>query len=188
VFLKTRELAFTGVLMALSVILVTLGGYVEGSTLFFLAAASFLTGVVQRNLSFGAAAAFLTGTTLLSVILAPQKLYCATYAAFSVYVIIAEALEKAFTRDGEKKRRGLVWAAKAVVYHALLFTALFLVQKLFGWEMFFQGRIFAALKQFPVLLGIMVVLCAEAVWLLFDRAYFYVQNRYGMLFSKWLHS
>ena len=72
--LKSKEIAFVGILMAIGVILVTVGGYFEGSTLFFLAAASYLTGIVQRNLSVAAAAAFLAGTTLLSFFLAPQKL------------------------------------------------------------------------------------------------------------------
>lgn len=56
--LKSKEIAFTGVMMALGVLLVTLGGYFEGSTLFFLAAASFLTGVVFRSISLTAAFLF----------------------------------------------------------------------------------------------------------------------------------
>lgn len=182
--LKSRDIAFTGVLMGIGVLLVALGGYFEGSTLFFLAAASFLTGVVQRNISTPAAAAFLAGTTLLSFFLTPQKLYCATFFSFGIYVLLAECLEKAWANAGRGKKRAAVWAGKAVIYHVLLGIIFYLSQKLLGWEALFQGKLFLALKEHRILFWVVVLLCAEGLWIVFDRAYFYFQNRYGGLFSK----
>lgn len=181
--LKSKDIAFTGILMAIGVVLVTLGGYFEGSTLFFLAAASFLTGIVQRNLSTGTAVAFLIGTTLLSFVLAPQKLYCATFLAFGIYVILAECLEKIWAGEG-KKRRGVIWIGKMAIYHVLLGITIYFAQKILGWEMLFQGRLFTALHKYQIVFWIAIVICAEAFWLIFDRAYFYFQNRYGGLVAK----
>lgn len=176
--LKSKDIAFVGILMAIGVILVTLGGYLEGSTLFFLAAASFLGGIVQRNLSVAAAAAFLAGTALLSFFLAPQKLYCATFLAFGIYIILAEYLEKT---AAERKKRVLAWVLKAVLFHGLFAAALFVVQKLFGLEILFGGKAFSFLQEYRIFFWIAVIICAEVFWIVFDRAYFYFQNRYGRL-------
>ena len=179
--LKSKEIAFVGILMAIGVILVTVGGYFEGSTLFFLAAASYLTGIVQRNLSVAAATAFLAGTTLLSFFLAPQKLYCATFLAFGVYVVLAEFIEKNGKGKGKKV---FAWVLKGLLFHGLLFAAVFLGQKLFGLEVLFEGKLFSLLQEYQVLFWVAVIACAEIFWVIFDRAYFYFQNRYGGLVSR----
>ena len=176
--LKSKDIAFVGILMAIGVILVTVGGYFEGSTLFFLAAASFLAGIVQRNLSVAASAAFLAGTALLSFFLAPQKLYCATFLAFGIYIILAEYMEKTVA---EKKKRVFAWVLKAVLFHVLFAAALFTVQKLFGLEILFGRKAFSFLQDYRLFFWIAVIACAEVFWILFDRAYFYFQNRYGKL-------
>jgi len=174
--LKSKDIAFVGILMAIGVILVTIGGYWEGSTLFFLAAASFLTGIVQRNLSVAASAAFLAGTTLLSFFLAPQKLYCATFLAFGIYILLAEYVEKG-------KKRAFVWIFKAMLFHGLFALALFATEKLFGLEILFGGKVFSLLQKYQFFFWIVVIACAEIFWIVFDRAYFYFQNRYGRLVS-----
>ncbi len=184
--LKAKDVAFMGVMMAISVALITLGGYLEMSTLFFLAAASFLTGIVQRNLSAAAAAAFLAGTVLLSFFLAPQKLYCATFLAFSIYVICAECSEKYFADRKGKAGRGLVWLVKGMVYHILLFAALYLVQAVFGLETVFQGVFLSGLSKYRILFWLLAAITAEVFWLVFDRAYFYFQKHYGGMVAKLL--
>lgn len=176
--LKSKDIAFVGILMAIGVILVTVGGYFEGSTLFFLAAASFLAGIVQRNLSVAASAAFLAGTTILSFFLAPQKLYCATFLAFGIYIILAEYMEKT---AAEKKKRVFAWVLKAILFNTLFAAALFTVQKLFGLEILFGGKAFSFLQDYRLFFWIAVIACAEIFWIIFDRAYFYFQNRYGRL-------
>ena len=178
--LKSKDIAFVGILMAIGVILVTLGGYLEGSTLFFLAAASFLTGIVQRNLSVTASAAFLAGTTLLSFFLAPQKLYCATFLGFGLYILLAEYLEKLAEKG---KKRAFVWIFKAILFHGLFALALFVTEKIFGLEILFSGKVFSFLQEYKFFFWIVVIACAEIFWIVFDRAYFYFQNRYGRLVS-----
>lgn len=181
-FLKSKEIAYTGILMAIAVILIIFGGYIEGSTLFFLAAASFLAGIVEKNFSIVTALAFLFGTTFLSVILAPQKLYCATFAAFSVYVIVAECFEQKEDSGGSKTQRVVAWGIKAVVYHVLLLVSLFLFQRFFGFDVFLQQEWIAKLREYQIFFVIVMVLAAEAVWLLFDKAYIYFRRRYSRYF------
>ncbi len=167
--------------MALGVVLVTLGGYFEGSTLFFLAAASFLAGAVWRNISLTASVSFIAGTTLLGVFLAPQKLYLATFFAFCIYILAAEYFEQRRERK-PLYAAGAVWAVKAVLYHGLLAVFLVATKIFFGFENLFSGRIFAILGKNIWILAIVLLVAAEAFWLLFDRAYVFFQNRYGNFF------
>ncbi len=45
--LKTKEIAWGGMLMALAVILIVLSGVIEASSMFLLAAAAFLAGICR---------------------------------------------------------------------------------------------------------------------------------------------
>ena len=47
--LKSKEAAYGGIMMALAVILIILSGIIEQSSLFLLAAASFITGVIHTH-------------------------------------------------------------------------------------------------------------------------------------------
>lgn len=182
--LKSKDVAFTGVMMALGVLLVTLGGYFEGSTLFFLAAASFLTGVVYRRISLAASLSFIVGTTVLGLVLAPQKLYLATFAAFCVYVIVAECLEKGRAEGKLPWKNGSIWLVKGILYHILLGISVFLAEKFFGLEILVKKGLLSVFKDFRVLLALLILVAAELLWLVFDRAYFYFQHRYGNLFNR----
>lgn len=178
-FLRSKEIAFTGIMMAIGVLLVMLGGFFEGSTLFFLAAASFLTGVVFRCISPGVSWFYVAGTSLLGVILAPQKLYLATFLAFSIYILGIEYMEKAFAGKETFMAKGKIWVLKAILYHLLLGISVLLVQKFFGLEGIFANGIFGKIKEYQILFIIVVLLMAELFWLVFDRAYVYFQKRYG---------
>jgi len=178
-FLRSKEIAFTGIMMAIGVLLVMLGGFFEGSTLFFLAAASFLAGVVFRCVSPGTSFFYVAGTSLLGVILAPQKLYLATFLVFSIYILGIEYMEKAFAEKETLIARGKIWVLKAVLYHLLLGISVFLVQKFFGLEEVFGGGLFGKIKEYRMILIFVVIVLAELFWLIFDRAYAYFQKRYG---------
>ena len=178
-FLKSGDIAYTGILIALGVVFVTLGGYFEGSTLFFLAAAAFLAGVAARNASMVCALMFTVGTVFLGLILAPQKLYMATFAVFCIYVLLAEGLEQKCSEVPVGKKKAVCWGIKAVVYHLLLIGSLLFMEKFFGLDALFGEQLLAVKKNYqPVFWGACLI-GAEAVWLIFDRAYFYFMNRYG---------
>ena len=55
---KAKTMAFSGLLLALTVIFMVLGSVIETSTLFLLAAASFFVGIIIREFGLRIGAAF----------------------------------------------------------------------------------------------------------------------------------
>lgn len=80
--IRSKEIAYMGMLMAVAIVFILIGCYFDVSTIFFLAAASFLAGCVERNLSLVKAMIFVIGTTIIGLILSPQKLYLVTFFGF----------------------------------------------------------------------------------------------------------
>lgn len=179
--LKTKEAAWGGILMALAVMLIVLSGVIEASSMFLLAAASFITGIFQRRFKARAGIAFIAGTFLIGFILAPQKLYCFTFAGFSVYVSVAEYLR------GKNTNAMAGMFIKGICYHILLIIALIMVKYFIGFEALFTESFINKLSKIPVLFAAVLILAAEALWIIFDRAYIYFQDRYGDIFGRWLN-
>lgn len=179
-FLKSGDIAYTGILIALGVVFVMLGGYFEGSTLFFLAAAAFLAGVAAHNASMVCALLFTAGTLFLGLILAPQKLYMATFAVLCIYVLLAEGLEqKLCASPAGSQWKAVCWGVKAVVYHLLLIGSLLLMKEFFGLDALFGETLLSFQKKYGIVFWGVCLAGAEVLWLVFDRAYFYFINRYG---------
>lgn len=166
--------------MALAVILIVLSGVIEASSMFLLAAASFITGIFQRRFKTRAGVAFIAGTFLIGFILAPQKLYCFTFAGFSVYVSVAEYLR------GKNTPAAAGMFIKGICYHILLVIALVMVKYFIGFEALFQEGWIDKLAGVPLLFVAAVIAAAEILWIVFDRAYIYFQDRYGDIFGRWL--
>lgn len=178
--LKTKEAAWGGILMALAVILVILSGVIEASSLFLLAAASFITGIFQEKFKTRAGVAFMAGTVFISFILAPQKLYCFTFAGFSVYILVAGYL------ISKNIPAAAAMFIKGICYHILLVAALVIVKYFIGFEALFADGFMAGLSKMPVVFAIILIIMAEALWIIFDRAYIFFQYRYGSIFRRWL--
>ena len=159
--------------MALAVILIILSGVIEQSSLFLLAAASFITGLFQRRFSIRAGIAFIIGTFLIGFFLAPQKLHCFTFAGFSVYVAVAEYLRS------KKVSSVTSMIIKGICYHILLAVALITVNYFIGFDLLFSDKWIKKLFGIPVIFAIAAVIIAEALWLIFDKAYTFFQERYG---------
>ena len=58
-----------GMLMAVAIVFILIGCYFDVSTIFFLAAASFLAGCFERNISLLKSMIFLIGKTIIGLIL-----------------------------------------------------------------------------------------------------------------------
>ena len=139
-------MAVSGLLMAFAVVLIILSGILDFNTLFFLAAAAFLIGVIVR----------------LGGLLAPQKLYCITYAMMGIYVLGVEFLWH-FLGDhpGWKNRRLLLILGKLIIFNLMYLPALFLFPKLL-----FAGEISGILL-------LVFVVGGQVALFLFDQAYDY---------------
>ena len=72
---KAKTMAFSGLLLALTVIFMVLGSVIETSTLFLLAAASFFVGIIIREFGLRIGAAFYAAGVILGFITAPNKFY-----------------------------------------------------------------------------------------------------------------
>ena len=176
--MKSKEVAWSGITMALTVILIVLSGVIESSSLFILALASFATGIVERKFSLRTGIAFTIGAALIGFFVAPQKLYVFTYLGFSIYVVVAE-----YFRD--KKIYGIKpFVIKGVLYHVLLAAAVALVNCFVGFDMYLENSFINNISKIQVLYYLVLFVFAEALWILFDKAYIFFQERYGLLFIE----
>ena len=72
---KARMTAFSGLLLALSVVCMALGSVIETNTLFLLAAASYFVGIIIREFGMKAGVAFYLADILLGFLVTPNKFY-----------------------------------------------------------------------------------------------------------------
>lgn len=159
---KVKNLAVSGLLMAFAVVLIILSGILDFNTLFFLAAAAFLIGIIIREFQLKQGVAFFIGCLLLGFILAPQKLYCITYGMMGIYVLAVEALWQYLGKCPKMAgRKKIFTAGKFIIFNLLYLPALFLFPKLL-----FAGEI-ADMALLTFVLG------GQAAWILFDMAYEY---------------
>ena len=187
--LRSGHIAWCGVIMAISVILQISAGVIETSSFFLLAAASFLTGCIERKCGIKMAAGFSVGAVILGFILAPQKLYCFTYAGFCVYVLVAEYFrrKKELCQNSELKRNltydlRVQYIIKGILYHILLIVAVFISVKIGGFEFIFSNEFIEKIKTTPLYIIIIAgIIAAELLWLIFDKAYIFFQERYGII-------
>lgn len=182
-YVKGKEMAFSGMMVALSVILIVLSGVLEINTIFLLCAASFLMGLVVRRFGARLGVAAVAATAFLGFLLAPNKLYCGTFLAFALYVLLTEQIY-GVRRKGKKISKAREWVLKAVIFHVLVvvFLAVFFV--LFGMDSFdvlFTFKHFGGngLKKWGIFIGLL-----EIFWIVFDRVYVFFQVEYGRYFLK----
>ena len=183
--LESRDIARTGLMIALGVVLIVLGGYISTTTLFFLAASAFLSGVMEGNFSLGLGVLYLVGTALLGLFLTPQKLHIATFSAMALYVLAAEWFEKRASEEGREVNPMVVWGCKFFLYHLLLALALVAFQALYGLDIVFAQGLPGKLSEGSRALAWAASVCmVEVLWLVFDRAYVFFRRRYGHIFLQ----
>ena len=91
---RTRRIAVCAMLVAVGVTIISLGSLVEVLDLCTAALASFLTVLVVIEYGHGYPWAVYAATTILSLLLAPQKSPALVYASFGFYPILKEKLER----------------------------------------------------------------------------------------------
>ena len=87
---KARMTAFSGLLLALSVVCMALGSVIETNTLFLLAAASYFVGIIIREFGMKAGVAFYLADILLGFLVTPNKFYVISFAAMGFYILATE--------------------------------------------------------------------------------------------------
>lgn len=165
-FLTAKRMAFLGLLLAYSVILVVLSGIVETSSLFLLAAASFGVGIAIRESGLRFGTGFLIGGSILSFILAPNKFYCFTFTGMGIYLVVIEyAWQKLATGTRIRNRRMIYWIIKFVAFNSLFLPIIIFLPRLI-----YSGQLNQKLL-------IATVLGGQIVLLVYDQAYRYFQSK-----------
>ena len=122
---NAKKMAVSGLLMALAVIFIILSGILDFNTLFFLAAAAFFVGIIIREFGLRYGAAYFIGCLVLGVLLAPQKLYCITYAMMGIYVLGIEFLWYYLGKHPQWAKRKLIFQiGKFVIFNMMYLPVL----------------------------------------------------------------
>lgn len=163
-YVKAQKMAFSGLLVSVSVILIVLASVFETSTFFLLAAAAFCVGIAVREWGLRWGAAFLAACGILGAVLSPNKIYVLSFVMLGVYIWLREAGWELLARTKRiQNRKAAWWIWKYTAFNLLylpvflFFPSLFLARKVTG--MMFAG--FAAAGQ----VGLFI----------FDTAYTYFQ-------------
>lgn len=155
-------MAFSGLALSLCVIAIVLSGILEFNTLFLLAAAAFFVGIIQREFGTRFGLAFFLAAILLGFILAPNKLYCITFGALALYILLVEVIYPHLA--GLTHPRIGFWILKYLIFNLIYLPVLFLLPTL----------IFPSGLSGPLL--IVAVLAGQLTLLIYDSAYEYFQK------------
>lgn len=165
--LKAKKLAFLGLLLACAVILVIFSGIFDFNTLFLLAGASFCVGIAIREEGISLGTGFYIACMILSLLLAPNKFYCFTFAAMGLYLIIIEFFWVRLINIKQSiNRKSLFWIIKFITFNIIYIPIILLAPKLI-----YQG-------DFVIRSGLFVVFLigGQIVLLIYDKAYSYFQK------------
>lgn len=150
---NTRQLTVCAMLAALGVVLLWIGSVLEVAEISMAVIASLLC--IIAVIEYGGAAPWLVfaSTSVLSLILLPNKGVALTYAVFfGYYPILKEKIER--------RSRTVRWVLKELIFHAAL-VALF-----FAWKLLF----FPTLSAMTPTLLFLLLLLLEVVFVLYDIA------------------
>ncbi len=172
-YLKGKRMAVGGLSLALAVVFIVLSGIIETNTLFLLAAASFFVGIIIREFNLRMGVAFYIAAIILGVLVAPNKLYCITFAAMGFYVLMVEVSWVALGKTKRfQNRKAVFWIMKYLVFNVMYLPMLYFFSKLL-----FAGEVHG---------GVMLAFIAggQVVLFIFDRAYEYFQVQVWNKFRK----
>lgn len=170
-YVNAKRMAFLGLLLACTVILIILSSVLEFNTLFLLAGASFGVGIAIREHGLRLGFGFFLASILLGVMLSPNKLYCITYGAMAFYIVILEFSWRKLTLiNNNRKRIALLWVIKYCSFNVMFLPIIF----------FLPNLIYAGVISIWVRIGI--VIAGQIFLLFYDRAYDYFHK---MIWGKY---
>ena len=143
---KARMTAFSGLLLALSVVCMALGSVIETNTLFLLAAASYFVGIIIREFGMKAGVAFYLADILLGFLVTPNKFYVISFAAMGFYILAAEGSWRFLGKSSEKMQKSWIfWVMKYVVFNLMYIPMVLIFQELLFMKELSGGLLLAVL-------------------------------------------
>ena len=163
--LSAKKLAFLGLLLACTVIIVILSGVMEFNSLFLQVGASYLVGIAIRECGIRIGTGFYIASILLSLMLAPNKLYCITFIAMGLYLVIIEySYDKLAKVKQIGTRKRIYWLIKYATFNLMYISVLVFLPKLF-----YPGELN---KSFLLV----IILGGQVALFVYDLAYNYFQK------------
>lgn len=166
---KTKQIAFLGLMTAIVTIGIVMGSIIESNTLFLLAASAFAVGIAVREYGFSLAVGFWLACLFLGVILSPNKLYMITYAALSFYILFEEASYRFVHKRCMKCGKWLHILMKWIVFNLCYLPMIIWFPKII-----YGGKI-------STTIFIAILAAGQLGWLIYDKAYQYFQ---GVIWTK----
>lgn len=159
---KAKTIAILGMMAALSTVLTVLGTVISVNTVFFTAAAAFLTGIAVIYHGMGTGALFLCVCAALDFFVNPNKLHVFLYLALSIYILVCEGSYQAMEKmaPGRKKE----WLHRFVRF--LVFALLYTLLVIFLPQLLVSDKLLAKSWFMPVMFAMGVV-----IWFIYDLAY-----------------
>ena len=162
---KAKRIAVSGLMLALTVVFISMGSIIETNTLFLLAAASYFVGIIIREFQIKTGFAFYLAGVLLGFMVSPNKLYVITYAAMGLYILIAEIVWKRLENvDTRKNRKAILIGIKYFVFNIMYIPIIVL----------FNDVLFVRKISPVIMIGLIVA--GQIGLFIYDRAYMYVQG------------
>lgn len=158
---KTKTIAVLGVLAALSTVLTVLGTVISVNTVFFTAAAAFLTGIVVMRYGMGYGVVFFVVCGVLDFIFNPNKLHIFLYLGFAGYLLLSEGTYRILPIKEQGKKE---WIHRGL--RLILFEALYIPLLLFVPQLLISEQIMNGIGFYPIMMVTGLV-----PWVVYDIAY-----------------
>ncbi len=162
---KTRNLAVSGLAVALNIVLMVLSSYIQINTLAFLFLTSVLSAIVLLEANKRYAVICFVATSILSAVLVPDKQMIFYYILFFGWYPLLKLLAES------RKSRVVEWIIKLVIFHSILAIGGMLFYWLFHINLLASG--FSIWLIWPASVTIFVLLDI----LLSFGIYFYLRKR-----------
>lgn len=173
---NAKKVAFLGLLLAICEILLVLSKVIDMSTLFFLAAASFCTGIAVREYGISMGFGFFLASEILGLILSPDKLYCVTYGIMAFYIWASDAIWNIMVRKNPNKN----WTKSFWIAKYVLFNLMYIPAVLFLPQLFYSGTYHMGIK-------VGLIAAGQVILFIFDKAYCYFQSAIWRKYRKFLN-
>lgn len=160
---KIKRLAYAGVCLAISMILILIESVFGVSTLFLLSLSGFLIGIIIREFGLRGSFAYLIASIMLAFFIAPDKLKILTYSMIEIYIYLRECcFELLLKNTAPKTFKIKYFLAKLLIFNVLFIPAILLFPEFILTKVTFNLKLIA--------IGI-----GQIAWLLVDEAYDYFQ-------------
>lgn len=164
-FLNAKKIAFLGLLLACTVLLIVFSGILETNSLFLLAGASFCVGIAIRESGLKLGFGFYIANILLGFILAPNKIYCITFSAMGLYIVLTEfSWVKLISGKDNINKNLLFWIIKYFIFNIIYIPVIIFIPKLI-----YPGTLNIGLWAAFIIGG-------QVGLFIYDRAYSYFQK------------